>query len=170
MAMNMDVPPPSSTPDVPVLEKSRGGAPVNVRYSDFLKLVNADRVEKVTFSADGTKLLGVDTDGARIKIESLPNDPGLLNELTSHKVDVTVLPNTPEASGLGDLAQSLIFPAILFAGLFFFHEDLLKEVPQVAEVLVDKWDLENPRLKFRWSQTQVLILKMSPAVMEQNWN
>jgi cell division protease FtsH len=34
------------------------------------------------------------------------------------QVDVTVLP-TQEASGLGELAQSLIFPAALFAGLFF---------------------------------------------------
>ena len=34
------------------------------------------------------------------------------------QVDVTVLPQQ-EASGLGDLAQSLIFPAALFAGLFF---------------------------------------------------
>lgn len=104
--------------EIPVL-KSRGGAPVDVRYSDFLRLVNADRVEKVTFSSDGTKLLGVDTDGVRLKIESLPNDPTLLNELTSHKVDVTVLPSNEAASGLGDLAQSLIFPAVLFGGLFF---------------------------------------------------
>jgi cell division protease FtsH len=35
-----------------------------------------------------------------------------------YQVDVTVLP-AQEASGLGDLAQSLIFPAALFAGLFF---------------------------------------------------
>ena len=34
------------------------------------------------------------------------------------QVDVTVLP-AQEASGLGELAQSLIFPAALFAGLFF---------------------------------------------------
>jgi len=118
MAMDMDVPPAAKAPELPVLQ-SRGGAPVDVRYSDFLRLVNADRVEKVTFSADGTKLLGVDTDGVRIKIDSLPNDPSLLNELTSHKVDVTVLPNNEAAGGLGELAQSLIFPAILFAGLFF---------------------------------------------------
>lgn len=122
MSMDMDAPPPSevTTPsnNLPVIE-SRGGAPVDVRYSDFLKLVSADRVEKVTFSSDGTKLLGVDTDGARIKIDSLPNDPDLLTALTSHKVDVTVLPSNEAASGLGDLAQSLIFPAILFAGLFF---------------------------------------------------
>ena len=89
-----------------------------VRYSDFLKLVNADRIEKVTFSADGTQLLGVDAEGVRLAIEALPNDPDLLTQLTSHKVDVTVLP-TQEAGGLGELAQSLIFPLALFAGLFF---------------------------------------------------
>merc|ERR1711966_642723 len=44
--------------------------------------------------------------------------PDLLSQPTNHKVDVTVLPQQ-EASGLGDLAQSLIFPAALFAGLFF---------------------------------------------------
>lgn len=119
MSMDMDMPPaPEAKPDIPVIQ-SRGGAPVDVRYSDFLKLVNADRVEKVTFSADGTKLLGVDTDGVRLKIEALPNDPELLTELTSHKVDVTVLPTNEAANGLGELAQSLVFPAILFAGLFF---------------------------------------------------
>lgn len=104
--------------DMPVIQ-SRGGAPVDVRYSDFLKLVNGDRIEKVTFSADGTQLLGVDTDGTRIKLEALPNDPDLLTQLTSHKVDVTVLPSNEAAGGLGDLAQSLILPAALFAGLFF---------------------------------------------------
>merc|ERR1712166_1423426 len=85
---------------------------------EFLRLVDGDKIEKVTFSSDGTQLLGVDVDGTRLKIESLPNDPDLLTQLTSHKVDVTVLPQQ-ESSGLGDLAQSLVLPAALFAGLFF---------------------------------------------------
>merc|ERR1712151_1118407 len=119
MSMDMDAPPaPAANSNFPVIE-SRGGAPVDVRYSDFLRLVNGDRIEKVTFSADGTKLLGVDTDGVRVKIEALPNDPDLLTALPSHKVDVTVLPNNEAVNGLGELAQSLIFPAVLFAGLFF---------------------------------------------------
>ena len=119
-----DMPPAEETSvvaassDMPVIQ-SRGGAPVDVRYSDFLKLVNGDRIEKVTFSADGTQLLGVDTDGTRIKLEALPNDPELLTQLTGHKVDVTVLPSNEAACGLGDLAQSLILPAALFSGLFF---------------------------------------------------
>jgi cell division protease FtsH len=120
MTMDMDMPPPpdASKADIPMIQRSAGGAPSDIRYSDFLKLVNANQIEKVTFSADGTKLLGVDVEGARLQIESLPSDPDLLTQLTTHKVDVTVLP-AQDASGLGDLAQSLILPAVLFAGLFF---------------------------------------------------
>merc|ERR1719253_1832706 len=105
----------------PVIQRSQYG-PTDVRYSDFLKLVDGDKIEKVTFSADGTQLLGVDVDGTRLKIQSLPNDPDLLTQLTNHKVDVTVLPQQ-ESSGLGDLAQSLLFPAALFAGLFFLSRN-----------------------------------------------
>ena len=94
MAMDMDMPatvqdaPAPATraaESLPVIQ-SRGGAPGAVRYSDFLTLVKSDKIEKVTFSADGTQLLGVDTDGTRLKIEALPNDPDLLTELTGHKV------------------------------------------------------------------------------------
>mmetsp|Transcript_34251 Transcript_34251/g.82473 ORF Transcript_34251/g.82473 Transcript_34251/m.82473 type:complete len:685 (+) Transcript_34251:242-2296(+) len=120
LSMALDMPPPaaeSGSSNMPVIQRSQYG-PTDVRYSDFLRLVDGDKIEKVTFSADGTQLLGVDVDGTRLKIESLPNDPDLLTQLTAHKVDVTVLPQQ-EASGLGELAQSLIFPAALFAGLFF---------------------------------------------------
>jgi hypothetical protein len=86
MAMENVPPPAQSASNVPVIQQNSYGQPTDVRYSDFLRLVNADRIEKVTFSSDGTQLLGVDTDGARIKIQALPNDPDLLNELTAHKV------------------------------------------------------------------------------------
>lgn len=87
------------------------------RYSEFIGAVEKDQVEKVTFSADGQRLLAVDTDGNRYKLDALPNDPELLKTLTNHKVDVTVLPAQPE-TGAGDFIRSLIFPAILFGGLF----------------------------------------------------
>mmetsp|Transcript_23240 Transcript_23240/g.54824 ORF Transcript_23240/g.54824 Transcript_23240/m.54824 type:complete len:683 (+) Transcript_23240:282-2330(+) len=122
MALDVDVgtvaAPTTPSSAVEMVVKNPNGGPTDVRYSEFLRLVDADKIEKVTFSSDGTQLLGVDVDGTRLKIPSLPNDPDLLSQLTSHKVDVTVLPQQ-EASGLGDLAQSLIFPAALFAGLFF---------------------------------------------------
>ena len=84
MAMDVDMPAANNV-EVPVIQKSSYG-PTDVRYSDFLRLVNGDKIEKVTFSADGTQLLGVDVDGTRVKIEALPNDPDLLTQLTAHKV------------------------------------------------------------------------------------
>merc|ERR1711865_1195432 len=129
MALDVDVaavaaPPAVATPQpgVEMIVKSPGGGPTDVRYSEFLRLVDGDKIEKVTFSSDGTQLLGVDVDGTRLKIQSLANDPDLLTQLTNHKVDVTVLPQQ-ESSGLGDLAQSLLFPAALFAGLFFLSRN-----------------------------------------------
>jgi len=112
----IDMPPAAAAPTVNV----RGLAPQDIRYSSFLKNVDENVYEKVTFSPDGKKLLAVDVEGNRVKIDQLPDDPSLLDSLSSHKVDVTVLPSAPDSpGGVGSLAQSLIFPAILFAGLFF---------------------------------------------------
>ena len=85
MAMDVEAAPAATSQEPVVIQKSQYG-PTDVRYSDFLSLVNSDKVEKVTFSSDGTQLLGVDVDGTRLKIEALPNDPDLLTQLTSHKV------------------------------------------------------------------------------------
>ena len=97
--------------------KADAGGVQNWRYSEFMSAVEEDTVEKVTFSADGRRVLAVDTDGNRYKLDALPNDPTLLDTLTKHKVDVTVLPAQQAAAG-GDLIRSLIFPALLFGGLF----------------------------------------------------
>eukprot|EP00542_Grammatophora_oceanica_P021019 CAMPEP_0194028138 /NCGR_PEP_ID=MMETSP0009_2-20130614/2161_1 /TAXON_ID=210454 /ORGANISM="Grammatophora oceanica, Strain CCMP 410" /LENGTH=698 /DNA_ID=CAMNT_0038667419 /DNA_START=120 /DNA_END=2216 /DNA_ORIENTATION=+ len=124
MAMALgDMPPANpiqqASSDLPVIEKNAYGQPGDIRYSDFLKLVKAGRIEKVTFGTEGTQLLGVDVDGTRLKIETLPNDPDLMTDLEKYNVDVRVLDGEGASNGLGDLAQSLVFPAILFAGLFF---------------------------------------------------
>jgi len=104
-------------PAVEKAETKETGGVQNWRYSEFMSAVEQDTVEKVTFSADGTRVLAVDTDGNRYKLDALPNDPSLLDTLTKHKVDVTVLPAQQPPAG-GDLVRSLIFPALLFGGLF----------------------------------------------------
>jgi cell division protease FtsH len=104
------------TPDAGARPLANGGVS-DWRYSEFINAVEKNNVEKVTFSSDGQRLLAVDTDGNRFKLDALPNDPDLLKTLTDHKVDVTVLPSQPESTP-GDFLRSLIFPAILFGGLF----------------------------------------------------
>merc|ERR1719181_755359 len=104
----------------PAIVRQQESSTTQWRYSEFIKEVLGDNVEKVTFSSDGQQLLAIDTDGNRHKLEAIPNDPELLNTLTSHKVDVTVLPQEAENGGPAlDFLQSLIFPAILLGGLFF---------------------------------------------------
>eukprot|EP00188_Purpureofilum_apyrenoidigerum_P004627 Plantae.Rhodophyta-Purpureofilum_apyrenoidigerum.ctg5358.p1 GENE.Plantae.Rhodophyta-Purpureofilum_apyrenoidigerum.ctg5358~~Plantae.Rhodophyta-Purpureofilum_apyrenoidigerum.ctg5358.p1 ORF type:complete len:781 (+),score=159.67 Plantae.Rhodophyta-Purpureofilum_apyrenoidigerum.ctg5358:32-2374(+) len=92
------------------------------RYSKFIDAVESDQVEKVTFSADGERVLAVDVDGNRYRLDALPNDPNLLKTLTDHKVDVTVLPQQEENGAAGFL-QSLIFPAILFGGIYLLSRN-----------------------------------------------
>merc|ERR1719181_2079353 len=104
----------------PAIVRQQESSTTQWRYSEFIKEVLGDNVEKVTFSSDGQQLLAIDTDGNRHKLDAIPNDPELLNTLTSHKVDVTVLPQEADAGGPAlDFLQSLIFPAVLLAGLFF---------------------------------------------------
>lgn len=124
--MAVDVPPPTSPfanagGQAPPAMMQRSVQTVeNIRYSDFVSAVEKDEIEKVSFSYDGKKLVAVDTDGVRVKLDSIPNDPELLTILTKHKVDVTVMPNQTSqgGGGLGQLG-GLIFPALLFGSLLF---------------------------------------------------
>lgn len=104
-----------------MMQKQSVQAVEDIRYSDFIKAVEKDEIEKVSFSYDGKKLIAVDTDGARVKLDAIPNDPELLTILTKHKVDVTVMPNQTQQNGGGGLGGigSLIFPALLFGSLLF---------------------------------------------------
>lgn len=115
-------PPFDEAPTAQVLKSQSSQTVEEIRYTDFLKAVERDEIEKVSFSYDGRKLTAVDTDGVRVKMDAIPNDPELLTILTKHKVDVTVMPNSPaNGGGGGNFGQlgSLIFPAILFGSLFF---------------------------------------------------
>ena len=54
----------------------------------------------------------------RYRLDALPNDPDLLATLTQKMVDVTVLPEQPKSDGF-NFFQSILFPGLLFLGLFF---------------------------------------------------
>merc|ERR1719199_1387339 len=89
----------------PAAEKTSSNGVQNWRYSEFMSAVEEDNVEKATFSADGKRVLVVDVDGNR------------------HKLDVTVLPpQQAAAAGGGSLVSSLLFPALLFGGLFLLSQ------------------------------------------------
>jgi len=112
----------SPAPSAPVMIS---GAPRDVRYSEFLKMIENDQIEKVTFSADGERVLAVDTNGDRVKLDALPPDPDLTDTLVKHKVDITVLSKQAQAQadgGVGGGILGFILPGILLSALFFLFQ------------------------------------------------
>ncbi len=90
------------------------------RYSEFINQVIDNNVEKAVFSADGKKMKVIDIDGITHKFNSIPNDPGLIDTLVSHKVDVTVLPEEIDtASNLSNMILPIIYPLIVFSIIYY---------------------------------------------------
>ena len=110
--------PHSQSDYIPQQENLPRGRIVNMRYSNFLNMVDKDLIQKATFSSDGAKLLGVDKYGTLIKID-VPDDPGLLSQLVEHNVDVIVLPLEESRSGVLDTAVSIFLPLTVFVALLF---------------------------------------------------
>lgn len=87
------------------------------KYSEFIQEVENKRVERVQISADRTKALVQSQNGEKV-IVNLPNDPDLINILTSNGVDISVLPQSDEGFWIKAMS-SLFFPVLLLVGLFF---------------------------------------------------
>lgn len=113
----------------------QAGVPERWSYSKFLDEVEKDDVEKVTFSPDGKKALGVNDDGDRFTVD-IPNDPNLLSFLVQHKVEINVAPinangvagaaggeNAPltiPESELERQLQTFVIPGLLTSGILFY--------------------------------------------------
>jgi len=126
-------PPPTLTPQVIRTSPKalQSGTPTKWIYSKFLDEVEKDDVEKVTFSPDGKKAVGVDTDGDRFTVD-IPNDPNLLSFLVQHKVEINVAPinanggtSAADAAALSiptdetaKLLQTFVVPGVL-TGLIY---------------------------------------------------
>nr|WP_199290102.1 ATP-dependent zinc metalloprotease FtsH3 [Leptolyngbya sp. FACHB-36] len=86
------------------------------RYSEFIEKVQERKIEKVQISSD--RSLARVRDGNNFIIVNLPNDPELINILTTNGVDISVLPQSDEGFWFKALS-SLFFPVLLLVGLFF---------------------------------------------------
>lgn len=87
------------------------------KYSRLISEVRSGKVETVRMSADRTRALVVAQDGSQVLV-NLPNDPQLINILTTNNVDISVLPQGDDGQLLRGLSSFLI-PVLLVVGLFF---------------------------------------------------
>ena len=129
-----------------VARKDTGGFIQDVRYAEFLKLVAKRKIEKVTFSSDGTQLIGQvvrpnpkkswfwtskktkikqqqqqqKKQPAQIRIQYLPNDPSLLSTLTDYKIDISVSSSNklPGSSSPSSLFSSILRKLLFPISLF----------------------------------------------------
>jgi cell division protease FtsH len=86
------------------------------RYSEFINAVQANKVERVRFSKDGSALQLTAVDGRRATV-TLPNDPELVDILAKNGVDISVSEGEQQGNFVG-LLGNLLFPLVAFAGLF----------------------------------------------------
>ncbi|TVQ64789.1 MAG: ATP-dependent metallopeptidase FtsH/Yme1/Tma family protein [Spirulina sp. DLM2.Bin59] len=87
------------------------------KYSRLIQEVQTGNIETIKLSSDRTQALVIAPDGAQILV-NLPNDPELINILTTNGVDIAVQP--PKDDGVWfRILSSLFVPALLLIGLFF---------------------------------------------------
>jgi cell division protease FtsH len=87
------------------------------RYDKFINEVRSGKVERVSLSADRTKAMVPAQDGRQVLV-NLPNDPQLIDLLSSNNVDIAVTPQKDEGVWVRFLS-SLFLPIFLLVGLFF---------------------------------------------------
>ncbi|MEM6502458.1 MAG: ATP-dependent zinc metalloprotease FtsH3 [Cyanobacteria bacterium P01_C01_bin.89] len=87
------------------------------RYSQFVENIEANKVDRVSLSADRTKALATVQDGTKVLV-NLPNDPEIIDILSENNVDIVVQPQTDENFWVRALS-SLFLPILLLVGLFF---------------------------------------------------
>ncbi|MEA5420916.1 ATP-dependent zinc metalloprotease FtsH3 [Spirulina sp. CCNP1310] len=87
------------------------------KYSRLIQEVQTGKIETIKLSSDRTQALVTSPEGAQILV-NLPNDPELINILTTNGVDIAVQP--PKDDGVWfRILSSLFVPALLLIGLFF---------------------------------------------------
>ncbi len=89
-----------------------------IRYSQFIDDVEQNRIESVVLSDDRTQARFASPDGTGRVIVNLPQDPELVNILTSNNVDINVQP-TQDESALVKVFSALVIPVLLLVALFF---------------------------------------------------
>ncbi|MEL6938360.1 MAG: ATP-dependent zinc metalloprotease FtsH3 [Cyanobacteria bacterium J06598_1] len=88
------------------------------RYSKFITEVEQGRVESVAISSDKSQARFASPDGTGRVLVNLPQDPGLVDLLTTNDVDIKVQP-TQDESPIAKVLSALVIPVLLLVALFF---------------------------------------------------
>ena len=88
-----------------------------IPYSEFLKLVESDKVNDV--SMVGRNIVGHLDDGSKFTTYTPPNDPKLIENLSAHNIVINAAPEEEAVSPLLGLFLNWL-PMLLFIGIWIF--------------------------------------------------
>ena len=88
-----------------------------IPYSEFLKLVETDKINDV--SMIGRNIVGHLDDGSKFTTYTPPNDPTLIEKLSSHNIIINAAPEEEAVSPLLGLFLNWL-PMLLFIGIWIF--------------------------------------------------
>jgi hypothetical protein len=91
-----------------------------ISFTQFMKGVNSDVIERVRVAGDGRTAQFLNVDGGRGAVNLL-NDPNLFKILQEHKIDLTILPPDTGNQALFGILGSIAFPLTFILGLFLVN-------------------------------------------------
>ena len=134
------------------------------RYSKFLDAVQNHQIERVSISADRSRVRFTDPEGNGQIVVNLPNDSDLINTLETNNVDMGVLPQSDDNVWVRALS-TLLIPVLLLVVLEVFV--LLAKLPFLGAALGASHVLSLLNLSFTVSLHSLVGLVL--AVIYAGW-
>jgi len=91
-----------------------------LRYSEFLNAVETQQIDKTLFYNDNKKILAIDKDNNKYKLNAIPNDNQLLDILNKNNVDIIIQENDINKKIINYIFSYLVISLIVFTLLNIF--------------------------------------------------
>ena len=89
----------------------------NLRYSEFLSAVETDQIDKTLFYDNNKKIIAIDKENNKYKLDALPNDPDLLKILRDNNVDIAIQNDDNNLMIIDYIFTYIVFSLIILTGL-----------------------------------------------------
>lgn len=86
----------------------------NLRYSEFLTAVETHQIDKTIFYDNNKKIIAIDKDNNKYKLDAFPNDPNLLDTLHVNNIDIVIQKTNTDLIIYGRILTFIVFNLIIF--------------------------------------------------------
>jgi len=134
----------------------------NFRYSDFLSAIENHEIDKTIFYDNNNKIIAIDINNNKYKLNTLPNDPNLLKTLNDYNVDIQVLYTDKKLIIIDHVFRYIVFGLIILSVLSIisnridnnnlgisdlFHNFNLKTYNNVTTTFDDVIGIDNAKIE-----------------------